>query len=274
MTSGIPSYTRNTAFQKLVYENIRTELTDKQLLQYAHPEKPIPQGTTGFDYSNTNYTLAGLIIEAITKHSFADELQKRLLDSPDNLNNTFYVAGSNWKATRAKIMPRMVHGYYYNDDTKKMVDATDSNLSWAGPAGGMVSDTQDIADWVNILYHGLAIPADKRTKSLQELETLVSMKTGKPITTVSKDDPKGFGLGIGSFYEKKDGRFWLYEGSGMGFRMMYIWKACNNVSVVAALNNKGGEGDTTVNGGDHIEELVVNMYDKIIAAHPDLKCKD
>lgn len=273
MTSGIPSYSKNPEFQKVIYGDIRKDFTDRQLLQYADPGKPIKHGENLFDYSNSNYTLAGMIVEKVTGHPFAEELQKRLLDAPVKLRNTYYVAGSGWKAVRAKIMPRMVHGYYYDDDSKKMVDTTDSNLSWAGPAGGMVSTTQDIADWVQVLYHGMSIPADYRQKALEQLESVVSMQTGKPIATVTKDDPKGFGLGVGYFYNDRDGRFWVYEGSGMGYRMMYLWRPCNNVTVIAALNSKGGEGGASQQG-DHIQQLIVDMYDKIIAASPELACRN
>jgi len=271
MTSGIPSYSRNKEFQNLIYKNIRAELTDEQLLKYANPDKPVTPGKT-FDYSNTNYILAGLIIEAITHHSFADELQSRILD-PFKLKNTYYVAGLNWKRTREKVMPRMVHGYYYDDESKKMIDVTDSNLSWGGPAGALISDTQEVATWVQVLYHGLAIPELHREKALKELESVVS-ETGQPIDTVSKENPRGFGLGVGYLYDKDLGRFWVYEGSGMGYRTMYLWKACNNVSVVAALNNKAGEANSKLHGGDHIQKLLLTIYKKVIDTYPTFRCHD
>lgn len=273
MTSGIPSYTKNEKFLKLIYSNIRAELTDKELLAFAKSNKPIVHKKEKFDYSNTNYILAALIIEKVTKHSFAEKLQKRLLD-PFQLSNTYYVAGTDWKAIRKEIMPRMVHGYYFDDKTKKMVDVTNSNLTWAGAAGAIVSDTQDIATWVHILYHGLFVPAEARKKALHELETLVSMNSGHPISSVSKSDPKGFGLGVGSYYSEEEGRFWVYEGSGMGFRMMYFWRPCNDVVVVAALNNKAGEGDKNSKQGNHIIDLVESVYKNIIDINSGLNCKN
>ncbi len=272
MTSDIPSYSRNEKFQQIIYKNIRAEFTDEQLLKFADPNQSL-SGKHTFDYSNSNYILAGLIIEKITKDTFANVLQKRILN-PYKLTHTYYPAGRNWKIVREKVMPSMVHGYYYdNDGTKKMVDVTDSNLTWGGPAGAMISDTQDVATWVQILYHGLAIPKPYRAKALDELKSVVSA-TGQAIRTVSKHDPRGFGLGVGYIYDKEMGRFWVYEGSGMGYRMMYLWRACNNISVVAALNNKAGEAHSTSNGGDHIQDLLMTMYKHVVAAYPKYNCKD
>lgn len=273
MTSGIPSYTKNEKFIKLIYSNIRAQLTDKELLEFAKPNKPIVHKKEKFDYSNTNYILAGLIIEKVTKHSFAEELQKRLLD-PFQLSNTYYVAGIDWKAIRKEIMARMVHGYYYDDKTKKMVDVTNSNLTWAGPAGAIVSNTQDMATWVHVLYHGFFVPAEARKKALHELENLVSMHSGQPISTVTQSDSKGFGLGVGAYYNDEEGRFWVYEGSGMGFRMMYFWRPCNDIVVVAALNNKAGEGDKNSKQGNHIIDLIESVYKNIIDTNPGLNCKN
>lgn len=271
MTSGIPSYSFNPEFLKIIYGNIRAELTEKEILSYANPNKPLSHQGTKFEYSNTNYILAGMIVEAVTQHSFADELQTRLLNSPCALKNTYYVAGAKWKTIRNTIMPRMVHGYYYDDAKKKMIDVTDSNLTWAGPAGAMVADTQDMITWVQVLYHGLAVDEKARKQTLADLESVVSMKTGQSIATVTKDNPRGFGLGVGYLYEAKEGRFWVYKGSGMGYRMMYLWRPCNNVTIVAALNNKGGGKR---HGGDHIENLIINMYKQIMNAYPEYNCKD
>lgn len=271
MTSGIPSYTKNIAFLEKVYADIHLHLTTEELLTYASPEKPIKVGKNKFDYSNTNYILAGMIIEKTTKSSLEEALQTRLF-TPFGLTNTYYPVT---KEAYKKILPRVVHGYYHDEeDSKKMIDITTGDLSWAGAAGAIVANTQDISTWVNVLYHGLFVPEKSRARALAELESIVSMKTGKPITKVTAADPKGFGLGIGRIYQPSLGQFWLYEGSSMGYRVRYIWRQCNDVSTVAALNNKAGDEHSTKNGGSHSQALVVDLYKDIIANHPQLACKD
>lgn len=42
----------------------------------------------GYAYSNTNYTILGLVIEAVTGHKAAHEIRKRILE-PLGMDNTF-----------------------------------------------------------------------------------------------------------------------------------------------------------------------------------------
>lgn len=271
MTSGIPNYSENPELGDFMEKNLTAEFPYEFLLSYAHPDKPVTPGKT-YEYSNSNYILAGMIIEAITKQDFAEALQKRILN-PLHLNNTYYPAGKNWKHVNEITFPRKAHGYYYDYDNKKLLDLTNVNLSWGGPAGAIVSTTTDQIKWVNALYHGTLFPEKNRTKLLGELKSVVSMKTGQPIDTVDKNNPSAFGLGIGFAYYQNQ-RFWFYEGSTLSYRMFYLWKQCNNVTVIAALNSKGGEGNPTSPVTDNIKYLAFDIYQKIIAAKPELMCID
>ena len=56
------------------------------------------------------------------------------------------------------------------------------------------------------------------------MTTLVSNKTGLPLSEVSADDPVGFGLGLGRFYRKEmGGAYWFYEGETLGFRTIFAY---------------------------------------------------
>lgn len=271
MTSGIMDYSNTPEFANFIKKHPTAEITEPFLLSLAHPNEPITPGKK-WEYSNSNYILAALIIETITKQNFADVLQARILN-PLNLKNTYYAAGRNWKYINKITFPRKAQGYYYDYQNNKLLDLTKINLSWGGPAGAIVSDTADQLKWVDALYHGTIFPEKNRVKLLSELKSIVSMKTGQPINTVDKDDPSGFGLGIGLAYVR-DQRFWFYKGTTLSYRMMYVWKPCNNVSVAAGLNSKVDEGDPNSPIGDHIKNLVFDTYQKIIEANPTLMCKD
>ena len=49
-------------------------------------------------------------------------------------------------------------------------DVSHMNMSWAGPAGGMISNTHDLATWVRALFAGRVIPQ----KQLDEMTSIVS----------------------------------------------------------------------------------------------------
>lgn len=273
MTSDIPSYTRNQAFGEQLERNLQKNWNNQELLNYAYPKKPLVVAKNRFDYSNTNYILAGLIVEKITHDTFENQLEKRIF-SPFHFKNTYYLGGPNATKLKKQINSRMIHGYFYDPDTKKMVDVTGADLTWAGPAGAMIANTAEVIKWVQLLYSGDFLPIEHRKKGVQELKTIVSIKTGKPIHTVTSSDPKAFGLGVGYRYDpdtKK--KFWWYEGSGLGYRTAYIWDSCSNVTVAVGLNNKAGEGNPHSLEGDRIFELNVALYKKIVETFPEYRCK-
>lgn len=164
-------------------------------------------------------------------------------------------------------------GIYMMKKKNKLIDTLTNDLSWAGAAGAIVATPEDVVHWVQLLYHGTLIKPIFRERILAELESVVSMKTGQPIPQVTEDDPYGFGLGVGYLYDKDlKQSFWVYKGSTLGFRVMYFWQPCNNVTTVVALNSKGGEGNPDSKLGDEIMEANQNLYKVILKNHPELQC--
>jgi len=274
MTSGIPNYSEDKEFDKKLEAHLDAVWTNEELLTYAHPDKPLEHKRKNlYEYCNSNYILAAMVIEKVTQDTFANQLKLRILNAKNGLNNTFYPAGANEKAVQQAILERKVHGYYYDAKTNKSVDTINNDLSWAGAAGAIVADTEDVVHWVQLLYRGLLINARYRERILAELESVVSMKTGRPISTVTEDDPRAFGLGVGYLYDKETRqRFWVYKGSTLGFRVMYLWQPCNDVTTVVALNSKGGEGNPDSKLGDEIMKANINLYKVVMKNYPELRC--
>lgn len=276
MTSGIPNYSENPDFLKILYGDLGHQWTNKELVSYASPDKPLkPDVQKSFEYCNTNYILAAMIIEKLTQDTFANQLKKRILNPQNGLANTYYPAGAEGQSLLFSLMPNMIHGYYYDKSQNKMVDITSGNLSWAGAAGAIVGSMDDLLQWVQLLYHGRLLPDSYRSDGMSSLEDIVSMKSGDSIDTVTAEDPRGFGLGVGYYYDAKSRqRFWAYEGSTLGYRVLYLWKACNGVTTAVALNNKAGEGDPNSPAGDDSMEINLQMYQALIKQYPDLRCDD
>lgn len=268
MTSGIPSYSSNPKFVDFLQSHLTYPYDNQYVLTYADSSKPISIGTK-FEYSNTNFILSSLIIEAVTGKSFADALRTRIFD-PLHLNNTYYPAGKNWETISKSIAARKVHGYLYDQDENKILDLSNVNLSWAGASGAIVSTVDDQLTWVKALYHGKIFKENSRQKALDELKTIVSVETGQPIKEVTKDDKIGFGLAVYSLYGD-DQRFWAYAGSTLAFRMMYLWKPCNDVVVLVALNGKNSNQKA---GEDRTVAFLLDIYKSIVENNPALACTD
>lgn len=123
-----------------------------ETLQYLKDVPCQPPGIQ-FSYSNTNYTLLGLLIEHATGNEFADELQKRILD-PLELKDTYLDGFSACSASR-----RPVNNYHFatttfrnaagistisQEHSRFLVNTSLANLSTEFTAGGMISTMQDL----------------------------------------------------------------------------------------------------------------------------------
>ncbi|GAA3466565.1 serine hydrolase domain-containing protein [Nonomuraea roseola] len=109
---------------------------------------------TGWSYSNTNYTLAQLLIEKVTGHSIAEEMKRRIL-RPLKLRGTVMPGTTNIPGPHA-------HGYYrYQDaaDQWKVIDVTRQNPSMTAGAGDIISTTKDFHTFFSALNSGKLLPA-------------------------------------------------------------------------------------------------------------------
>ncbi|EKD71016.1 MAG: hypothetical protein ACD_46C00297G0003 [uncultured bacterium] len=262
MTSGIPNYSDLPLWSAKQYHHPGYVWTKTELVNYAYPpgnsNPPLKQG---FFYSNTAYMLAGLIVEKVTNHSFTEELRNRTIKRA-NLTNTFYSDANVDK----KIQARLAIGYNYNQyDNPWLVgkEINHFNLSWAGAAGGVISNTEDLIKWTKALFVDNNV---LEAAQQNELTQLVSNNTGEAIQETTIDDPKGFGLGVAQLFDHDMGRIWFYEGETLGFRALFMYKPCNGIIISSIFNS------ATNSENDHAGELLKAVYKSIIQHHPNLSC--
>ena len=243
MTSGIPSYEETVAIAEAIASDIHRQFTPEELIAAVDPNQgsTVPP-TTGYDYSNTNYILAGLIIEKASGLSYAEALRRWLL-KPLGLRDTYYADGPYphrvldrepaaffWEPTcpayQPPPCPPSVRAPLLGRDVRT------NNLSWGGPAGAMVSTLGDLARWYRALFGGRVLPSQQ----LSEMTSVVSLRTGQPIPDVTADDPASFGLGLQRYYVADlDGSFWVYPGGTLGSRVMIAyWPQYDLVLTVSA----------------------------------------
>jgi D-alanyl-D-alanine carboxypeptidase len=218
----------------------------------VYPQIRYAPGTT-YHYSNTGYLLAQKVVAARSKsHSF-EEAMSRLIASA-GLKNTYYTSTVYPPA----IASRVVAGYYENNEaglrSLRGKDVSGMTLSWAQGAGSMVSTPQDLATWARELYQGTRLLPLKQKR---ELMSLVSTKTGKPISAPTADDPSGFGLGVAERYDPKMGMFWFYQGETLGFRAAHLYFPASGLVVAIFANSRPVEKES------HLQQLFATV-DKTI----------
>jgi D-alanyl-D-alanine carboxypeptidase len=255
MTSGIPTYDNVAAMLAAYAAAPQKNFTPQELIQYVYPtNRNSPAATTGWSYSNTNYLLAQLIIEKVTGHTYAAELQQRFFGRQElRLADTFYAPD----LLPAAMLQRMVSGYFFSNtrDNAGLAplygkDVHGLSLSWTQGAGGIVATPAAVTHWVRALYQGALLKPGQQ----QELTTLVSMRTGQPIADVDAADPRGFGLGVGRGFLPAMGSFWFYEGETLGYRMVYVWLPESDAVIAVGINSQPNARD------NQSQQLVLSLY--------------
>jgi D-alanyl-D-alanine carboxypeptidase len=143
--SGIYNYTDNDSYWSDVNANPDRVWLPEDVLKYVKP--PIKRGVFPLYYSNTNYTLLGMIIESATGNLLEYELQNRIT-RPLHLNHT-YLAKDDF-------------------DPKRWANSTalrSAEYSSAWADGAVASTSKEIAKWSHRLYSGNFLKA----KSMQSM---------------------------------------------------------------------------------------------------------
>ncbi|MEU6253977.1 serine hydrolase domain-containing protein [Streptomyces sp. NPDC047043] len=148
--SGLYDYT-DEMFAKTVpgFEAVRSKVfTYRQLVDRSLRHKRTNAPGAAYAYSNTNFVVAGMLIEKLTGNSVRTEYQNRIF-KPLKLRDTFYVHPGT------TIPGRHAKGYLTPDRSgAELVDATDQTVSWAQSAGAVISSTQDLHTFLSALLRG------------------------------------------------------------------------------------------------------------------------
>ncbi len=184
--------------------------TPEQLVAIATAHDPNFAPDTAALYSNTDYTIAGMIIEKATSRTVASEVTTRIIE-PLGLTHTTIPAGGALAAPYA-------HGYAA-DAGMQDVTAVDPSLSSFG--GNLVSTTADLATFFDALFGGrLLAPA-----------SLAAMKT----TTVAlQGEVLGLGLQV---VELPCGTLIGHSGSTPGFKAAAFTDLARDREFVIVVNS-------------------------------------
>ena len=234
MTSRIPNYTSQPAFADALAANPSARFTTAQLVSYV---AGLPLGPKGWNYTNTDYILAQMIIQKVTHDTYASQLTQRIID-PLRLRSTC-LAPYTCPPSDAAQMPA---GYLYVAGVPASLlgqAVPPLALTWAQGAGGIVTSLADMITWDRALYSGQLLPPRQQN----QLESLVSEATGQPIARTTPACPAGFGLGIQQMTSAQTGPIWDYEGQTFGNRVVHLYLPRSGMIIALALNSATDNDD-------------------------------
>jgi len=122
----------------------------EELIGIANEHQPTAEPGGDVVYSNTNYTVAGLIVEEATGNSLGTELEERIFE-PLELDSTSFADDSPLESPYAR-------GYLGGGEELVDVTAVSPSHYWA--AGNLVSDASDVARFYEALFAGELLDED------------------------------------------------------------------------------------------------------------------
>ncbi|MEV6838315.1 serine hydrolase domain-containing protein [Streptomyces sp. NPDC051133] len=209
-TSGIYDYTEDEGFgrdyfTKEGFDRHRyVTLTPGRLVAIAMRHEPDFAPGASWRYSNTNFVVAGMVIQKVTGHSYAQEITRRII-------GPLHLRATSLPGTRVTV-PRPSSRAYskFTDPKGPTYDVTELNPSLASSAGEMISNSADLDHFYSALLAGKLLPPHQ----LKEMKTTVEIKD-LPVTG-------GYGLGLMETTLSCGVHVWGHDGGIHGSTSMAI----------------------------------------------------
>lgn len=196
-TSGLPNYTNFLADGLLPYQHWYAE--PRTLLDLALEQKATSAPGTTFAYSNTNYLIAGLIVEKLTHRPIAEQIERRII-KPLHLRRTYFPG-----LGEERLRGAHPHGYHHDDPAKPLVDVSEQDPSFGWAAGQMVSTPSEVNRFFVALLQGRLLPPN----------LLREMRKTIPAPELGSD--ARYGLGLISHELPCGGLSWGHGGTITGY---------------------------------------------------------
>lgn len=240
-TSGIYDYNDDDAWNPFT----TVEAFQQRRFERYEPEELVavamrhPAGFTAGsqrDYSNTNYVVAGMIIQAVTGNTWQEEVGDRII-APLGMEHTTSPDGAEVPEPHAK-------GYHQFEPGDPLVDATELDPS-AGDAGGaIISTPEDMTRFFAALLGG----------DLLAPEQLAQMQS-----TVPSGDGR-YGLGLGWSPLSCGGGYWGHGGAVPGYASAEGFSEDGSRGVVLSMSSLHSDDARDYAQSDTASELIDNVF--------------
>ena len=242
-TSGLVRYEFKEQFTKDLTANPEKFWKPAELVAYLLDEKAPFEAGKGWDYSDTNFIVLGMIIEKVTGKRFYDESNRRLI-KPLKLTGTIPQDGPR--------LDGVVQGYAGANNPFGGKDAMieqgkfviNPQFEWTG--GGYASTAEDLARWAKMIYEGKAFSADLLPQVLDGVPApMLGRESKYGLGVIIRQTPVGVAHGHSGFFP------------GYMTDMMYF--PDHKVAVAVQVNTSVGR-----NLGKPLSRVLVEMMEVIL----------
>lgn len=196
-TSGLVRYEFKKEFTDFLTANPYKVWTHEDRLAYLFDEKTPFEAGKGWEYSDTNYIVLGMIIEKLTGKEFYREARRRFIDR-FKLTNTIPQEGP--------VMKGVVQGYAGPNNPfggkDKMIEngrfIVNPQLEWTG--GGWASTGRDLARWAKVMYEGKAFDASLVPQMLEGVPAKLGPNVKYGLGVIIRPTQSGITYGHSGFF--------------------------------------------------------------------------
>lgn len=196
-SSGLPDYLATLMTD--MWDTVDLYVSPRDQLDHALAQPLTFPAGTSVQYSNTNFLVAGLIIEAVTDRPVGEQITERIIE-PLGLEDTYW-PGLGDKEFRGEH-PQAYHSVA--DGSLKDITNIDPSMGWA--AGQLISTPRDLNAFMIALVEG----------ELTSASSLAEMQTTIPIPDEFWAGEQN-GLGLVSYPLSCGGVVWGHGGDIQGF---------------------------------------------------------
>jgi D-alanyl-D-alanine carboxypeptidase len=217
-TSGLYNYTDDPGFGARYLADPTLGWAPRQLVELAVAHPPLFAPGTSWSYSNTNYIVAGMLIEKAAGQNIHRMVRERIIDP-------LHLTGTSFPAHDRGIDGFYAHGYLppsLLDPGYTDVSRVAPSLGWT--AGAVISTVDDLRTFYQALLGGRLL----RPEQLREM-----------LTTVSVTPLFSYGLGIFSVLTPC-GLLWGHDGDIPGYHTMAFSDPTGQRGYVLALPTDPG----------------------------------
>ena len=211
-SSGIPDYGTVVEYQT----SMDQPWTDEELVALVDGEPLLFEPGNDWSYSNTNYVLLGLVVDAATGLSWESEMEQRLL-VPLGLDSTRLPDFTDgW----GDVVPGYIEGVDYTDTV---------HPSAASAAGCLVSTAEDLVMWSSEYFGGDVLDANEAGARVED-----------PIPV---GGPFSYGLGV-LIVDDVDGLEWGHNGALNGYASWVGYRPMEGIAISFLTNSWWVDPDT------------------------------
>jgi D-alanyl-D-alanine carboxypeptidase len=222
-SSGLVRYEMNPKFTAdLRAQPDKVWLPEEDVAYLLDATAPFPAGD-GWEYSDTNYIVLGMIMEKITGTKAYDEIRSRFL-TPLKLGGIV--------PQLSREIPKLVNGYAGANDPLGFPDemmvkgrlAINPQFEWAG--GGFATSAGDLARWGHALYSSTSGPITASMRG-RMINAAIPARLGPQAS---------YGLGVIVRPTTPVGPVWGHSGFFPGYQSELVYAVDKGIAVAVQIN--------------------------------------